>query len=375
MDQMQTYKKLILTRGKSTNLVPVPDLFQKIFSRHIDLRFYPQILICILSTDFVIKIAISPIYLSYNDIMGNVEYIRAVRDPSRSSILSLPGIDGTAYLTFLHAGRSSWPESDTGLTAITERGHSHDVYHALLYTSGRNTMIHDGRTHVCRRGTMVLTDPGSVHEYRPQSPGGSSFIEITFNLQTERTVIAKPWNEVISCWLGKEFSFRNWPYELEPPKLELVESLMNDVVRALTSAGDPRDAHASLAMGRFIVELAAILNRQEDSLERYPDRLELARINLEENFSSPLAVSQLASIACLSEGAFIRSFSSRFGMPPMAYRKMLRITAAKHLLDVSGRSVGEIASKVGYSDIFAFSRTFKSVTGLTATQWRKSGMR
>jgi AraC-like DNA-binding protein len=218
---------------------------------------------------------------------------------------------------------------------------------------------------------LVLTDPGSVHEYRPQSSGGSSFVEITFNLQTDTTVITKPWNEVISCWLGKEFTFRTWPYELMPPKLEHIESLMNDVVRALTASGDLRDARASLAMGRFILELAAILNWQDDDLEVYPDRLELARISLEENFSSPLSVAELASTACLSEGAFIRSFSARFGMPPIAYRKMLRITAAKHLLEVSGRSVGEIAANVGYRDIFAFSRTFKAVTGMTASQWRK----
>lgn len=313
----------------------------------------------------------SIIYLSYTDIMRNSEFIRTNADPSHSAILSVPTESGAALLTFLHAGRSSWPGDDEGLTAVTERGHAHEIYHAVLYTAGRNTIIHNGQTHSCSRGTLILTDPGCIHEYRPQSPGGGSFIEITFDLREGSSVITRPWNEIMKYWLGAEVYSGFWPLNIPPPELELLESLMNDVVMILTGSTTYRESSAALAMGQFILELADYLNSGKSTSDQGTDRLDQARLTLEKNFTLPLSIAELASKACLSQGAFIRSFSARYGMPPIAYRKNLRITAAKHLLSVSGRSIGEIASNVGYRDIFAFSRTFKSLVGMTASDWRK----
>ena len=146
---------------------------------------------------------------------------------------------------------------------------------------------------------------------------------------------------------------------------------MDEVIEALTGTGTYTESAAALAMGRFILDLAGYLTEDVSLPEGNSDRLDQARIALEKNFTSPVTISELASIACLSEGAFIRSFSARYGLPPIAYRKKLRITAAKHLLSVSGRTIGEIAVNVGYRDIFTFSRTFKAVVGMTASDWRK----
>lgn len=303
--------------------------------------------------------------------MREPEYIRGHSEPSSSSFLTVPVAAGTAVLTFLHAGFSSWSENDKGLTAVTERGHSHNVYHAILYTAGRNTMIHDGVSHEFSRGTLVLTDPGCIHEYRPQSPGGGSFIEITFDLRVGERAASDPWNTVISSWLGLEVTGRKWPVNIPPPELEHIENLMNETVGILVGAGIYRESAAALAFGRFILELTEYLSDVESSGGNISDNLDKARAVLDKRFTSSIANSELSSIACLSEGAFIRSFSARYGIPPMTYRKELRITAAKHLLAVSGRSVGEIASNVGYRDIYTFSRVFRSAVGMTASEWRK----
>lgn len=327
--------------------------------------------IWILSTFPIDKIAISTIYLSYNDNMREPEYIRGHSTPSSSSFLTVPVTAGPAVLTFLHAGHSSWSENDNGLTAVTERGHSHNVYHAILYTSGRNTMIHDGVSHECSRGSLVLTDPGCIHEYRPQSPGGGSFIEITFDLRVKDFAVSDLWNTVISKWLGLDIGKRKWPVNIPPPALEHIETLMSETVGILVGTGIYREPAAALAFGRFILELTEYLGDVERSGGDISDNLDKARAVLDKRFTSAITNSELSSIACLSEGAFIRSFSARYGIPPMTYRKELRITAAKHLLSVSGRSVGEIASNVGYRDIYTFSRIFRSVVGMTASEWRK----
>jgi len=297
------------------------------------------------------------------------EYIRTTSEPSSSSFLSMPIEGAQAFLTFLHAGRSSWPDNDRGSTSPAERGHAHSVYHAILYTSGPNTMIHDSQLLKFARGTMVLTDPGCRHEYRPQSPGGGGFIEVTFDLRSKGEPISLPWDSVLSSWFGQEVPAVNWPLLVPPPECGRIETLMDDVVTALTTESDLRDSAASLAFGKVLVELYRYIGNDKTE-EGNRDRLDRARLMLERRFASEITIAELADTACLSAGAFIRSFSHRYGMPPMTYRKSLRITAAKHLLSVSGRSISEIASDVGYKDIYSFSRSFKSLVGITASEWR-----
>lgn len=304
--------------------------------------------------------------------MAVPEYIRAHSAPCKSVLLSIPVPGGTAGFTFLHAGRSRWDDHDEGLTAATEKGHSHPVYHAVLYTSGSNIMIHNGSARNFRRGTLVLTDPGAVHEYRPRDAGGGGFLEITFDLRKDGIPIILGWEKILSLWTGRSIITPEWPINILPPYLERMEALMDEVVNNLTSDDSYAEESAAIIMGQLILLLARYISSESAGPEdRIADRMEMARGILEHRYASVISIAELADVACLSEGAFIRTFSTRYGMPPMTYRKHLRITAAKHLLSVSGRPVGEIAVNVGYGDIFAFSRTFKAVTGMTASQWRR----
>ncbi|MCG8451655.1 MAG: AraC family transcriptional regulator [Spirochaetales bacterium] len=305
------------------------------------------------------------------------EYIRTQANPTTSALLGVPASPGLGHLTFLHAGHSSWPTDDPGPIAAAERGHAHSGYHALMFTGEGNAMLHDGRLLPCGRGTLVLTDPQILHEYRPQQPGGGSFIEVTFDVREEDgTPVEMPWREMLQNWFGQVPRLPDSVLQIPPPHWERLEGLFLEILGALTEGRSSNESWAALSLGRFALALCDYLESGAASLgDGNGDRLEKARTLLEREFASPLTTGQLAQEACLSEGAFIRSFTSRYGLPPMAYRKKLRITAAQHLLEVSGRCIGEIAANVGYRDIHAFSRTFKAVTGKTASQWRKSRMR
>ncbi len=308
--------------------------------------------------------------------MAGPEYVRTHSEPAQSAFLGIPVPGGFAHFTFLHAGRSKWKVEDTGLSSPAEKGHLHPVYHVVLYTSGSNTMIHNGRAYPFTRGTLVLTEPGMLHEYRPRDAGGGSFMEITFDLRSDNDTVVLPWDEIMGLWTGKSIRPTPRPLLLKFPVLERLEWIIDEVLNHLTSNDPFSEESAGLAMGRFFVELTRYINSETMGVsDDQVDRLEIARRILEKKYASSVCVAELAEAAYLSEGAFIRGFSSRYGMPPMTYRKHLRITAAQHLLSVSGRPIGEIAVNVGYGDIYVFSRTFKSVTGVTPSQWRKERRR
>ncbi|MBW7461479.1 helix-turn-helix domain-containing protein, partial [Paenibacillus sepulcri] len=73
-----------------------------------------------------------------------------------------------------------------------------------------------------------------------------------------------------------------------------------------------------------------------------------------------------------SETHFRERFRSRYGIWPLEYLTSVRLGAARRLLLVSGRSVREVAHRVGYRDEFYFSRLFRKHTGVTPSQYARN---
>ena len=100
-------------------------------------------------------------------------------------------------------------------------------------------------------------------------------------------------------------------------------------------------------------------------------RLDIARNIILDNYSkSSLSVSYLANYIDMSEGHFRRLFKKVYGVTPVEYIKITRISHAKDLLLCSDLSVAEISEKVGYNDVGYFSRAFKSIEVCSPKSYR-----
>jgi PAS domain S-box-containing protein len=91
---------------------------------------------------------------------------------------------------------------------------------------------------------------------------------------------------------------------------------------------------------------------------------------LETQWSEPVSPSSLARHAGLSPVRFARLINRIFRMTPHQLITQTRLAAASHMLRETNRSVADIASDCGFYDHSAFTRAFRSVTGLTPSQFR-----
>ena len=82
-------------------------------------------------------------------------------------------------------------------------------------------------------------------------------------------------------------------------------------------------------------------------------------------------IEKLFQIANISPKYFETLFTQEFNMTPKAYVGLLKIERAKELLMNEKYSVGDIATQLGYTDIYHFSKTFKQKTGYTPTEYRR----
>lgn len=64
---------------------------------------------------------------------------------------------------------------------------------------------------------------------------------------------------------------------------------------------------------------------------------------------------------------------SSLGVIHCLMERYIRIDRAKELLDFTDKSIAEIAEASGFSNQNYFTRTFKKITGMTPSHYRKTG--
>jgi transcriptional regulator GlxA family with amidase domain len=91
--------------------------------------------------------------------------------------------------------------------------------------------------------------------------------------------------------------------------------------------------------------------------------------------AEPWAVESLASVVALSPSRFAARFREVMGRSVMSYVAAWRANVACRMLRESKLGLGEIAGRVGYESLPAFSRAFKAQMGQAPAAWRAARSR
>jgi AraC-like DNA-binding protein len=89
-----------------------------------------------------------------------------------------------------------------------------------------------------------------------------------------------------------------------------------------------------------------------------------------ENYTSQVTLEQLARGVGLSKYYLIRRFCRMTGITPGAFLKRVRLVKAMDLLVESKLDIKHVAHAVGYTDVAAFCRAFRSATGTAPRLYR-----
>ena len=84
---------------------------------------------------------------------------------------------------------------------------------------------------------------------------------------------------------------------------------------------------------------------------------------------SSISVPELAEKCGISEAYFKRLFIKKFGVPPIKYIIQLKINYACDLLQSEQYHVAQVSELCGYSNVYYFSRQFKTYTGITPSRF------
>ncbi|WP_138756243.1 AraC family transcriptional regulator [Paenibacillus sinopodophylli] len=92
---------------------------------------------------------------------------------------------------------------------------------------------------------------------------------------------------------------------------------------------------------------------------------------IHEHYRKSITAEELAGMYSCSASYLSRLFKNQIGAGPIEYLIHVRIHKSKQLLLRSDARIQEIASSVGYIDVYYFSRLFKKHTGISPLQYRE----
>lgn len=142
------------------------------------------------------------------------------------------------------------------------------------------------------------------------------------------------------------------------------ESLYNAFCKATDSVDN------ALAWVRQLIDL---LKTQISAVASENQTINILKDYINDHLDEKLSREQLAAIVYLSPGYVTRLFRQETGTSLFDYIVTCRVERAKMLLRQRDVSVGDIAQLVGYDNFSYFSELFKKRTGLSPSDYRKSG--
>ena len=215
----------------------------------------------------------------------------------------------------------------------------------------------DGTHSVLSTGDVALIPPSAAYRFVVNTPVEHPYLHYTINFE--------------AASLPADALVGSHALVIHPADFSVFENLFRECHNCWS---EKRPGYRMQVMGRVYQIVGSIL--QTHLMNGIPvlslKQVESAQRHILEHFTEAISLEQLAGICSLSTTHFRRLFRTVYHTTPNGYLLNLRLEHAKYLLHSPTANVSEIAAQVGFQDTNYFIRFFKSRTGMTPLQYKKS---
>ena len=249
------------------------------------------------------------------------------------------------------------------------RLHYHDRYEIGICESGEGLFLSEGVFSPIAKGDFVFIAPNQRHysrSFQMERPCVCRFAYLNRGVLERFLACAVPngdWERLVQAI----------PAVIHAGEYAGAAAQLAQIFELCKREGENKDALLALKVSAFILEAqsffdgrskhAAPPNKSDEAVASVTEYLSL-------NYSENETAKQLAERCFLSESQLRRRFLAVYGMPPIAYRGLLRCKIAAKLLTQTRLTVFEIAERIGYTSPSDFYRTFKKHYGVAPSFYR-----
>lgn len=260
-----------------------------------------------------------------------------------------------------------------------------DFLSLYFVMSGRGTHIVDEQRYAICRGDVYLLGIGATHRFVDCQDLAATTIHFSpalFDQETLEALLATPGfqplfveDSVPGRRDGEERGAR-WLH-LGPDTLSSIAADLDEILQEANSSGPVRKVLVRALVLRLMIRVSRLYASYSASDGLPPNSRSLRENSvatavrfIDENFASELRVNEIAKMVYLSPDHFTEVFSGVMGRTPRDYIRHVRLEHAKASLQNSNIPITQIALECGWCDHAHLSQVFRTVVGLTPSQYR-----
>lgn len=242
--------------------------------------------------------------------------------------------------------------------------HFHDYYVIQVVDDGDNSFYCQGKKYAVDNSQVVLINPGEVHtgcteknrvlKYRsfyPTAENWKNFIGESSGINTDTV----------------SFRFRSTAVK-DIKTISKIRSLYSSVeTENLLEIQESYDAVLTDLLTKHIDRNFSL----DEDFRRYTQTIKTAKEYIQDHLDQKLLLEDISKEVHLSQFHFLRIFKQCTGMSIHQYILSMRVEKAKTELRRSKRHLNEIGFNAGFIDQGHFCKTFKKLTGLTPSDYRR----
>lgn len=232
----------------------------------------------------------------------------------------------------------------------------------MMVLDGTATLSYGKQSYVVHKNEMILLKKAtSVHYEKEDNPENADiFDSLMFCLKDE---------------LLKEFlTLQNVSISHMTEEIKNTVNPMNEYLTAFAYSLKPYfNNPASVNPGLLRLKIMEMLYDvsacsknmfRQILLLRQPVRADIRQV-VEQNYASPITLTELAYLSGRSLSSFKRDFQSTYNMPPAQWIREHRLSKAKDILRNTNLPVSDVCYSLGFENATHFSRIFKEQYGIS----------
>lgn len=245
--------------------------------------------------------------------------------------------------------------------------HYHDYYEMVIFEEGNIQYICGGNVYHLNYGDIILIPPGEFH-ISVITCEKTHYKRHVFYLYP--SAFAAIGHSVLTSFLTQIKSGELLTIGSLESRQELME-LLRQLKKTFSGDITPLDEALGLS---YLIRIFCLLNqngcRVKNEAVALPDNILELQHYIDQNFAQISSVSQVAEHFFYSREYVSRLFRKYFDTTISDYIMKRRI-AESQLLIVQNLPMTDIAYRVGFGSLSTFIRAFRTVTGMTPSEYRK----
>lgn len=245
-----------------------------------------------------------------------------------------------------------------------ENPHIHEHYEILYVPKGNRTLIMEKKNEfTLTPNTIAFIPPYVRHQTKGPLPYARFLVNVT-------KPIIEEIRDLSSLNLLECFDASHPLIEFSDKDLKIITNILKQMIDLNDHDDIYSDSLFALLLGQLLTIALRNNNQQDMNSDTNPHVFLEITNYLEKNFGEDITLNTLSNKFYINKYDISRKFTQQIGISFSKYLSRIRVNNAKTLLETTNMNITQIATLSGFQSSSNFARVFKSIIGMTLTDYR-----